>query len=132
MNDEDKKKQKSLAKERYILLAREKQIKDALYKANEMIASLRREVNALKEENALLKSNPDWSQALKDERFVEEYALRDEELKNRIIAEYLRALTAVKNTPVLRGGVGSTPLTPPKKPRSLAEAKKMAEILIKG
>ena len=132
MNDEEKKKQRALQKEKYVLRAKEQRISDAFAVATQKIAQLQEEISALKSENAMLKEKCDYANTLRDERFIEEYALRDETLKNRIIEDYLRALTSRRNVSVLRGGMGSTPLTPPKKPRSLAEAKKMAEILIKG
>ena len=55
-----------------------------------------------------------------------------EVVKKKIIEDYLRALSLKNSVAVLGSGLGSTPLTPPRRPKSLAEAKKLAEILIKG
>lgn len=49
-----------------------------------------------------------------------------------IIADYLKSIAGSGAVSVLSGTVGSSPLTPAAKPKSLAEAKKLAEILIKG
>jgi recombinational DNA repair ATPase RecF len=96
------------------------------------------EILALKTEmtNALSKiaqnQSPDYGAIARDEQFIDEYALFSDALKKRVIEQYLKELNATMSAPVLKSGVGSTPLTPPKKPKSLAEAKKLAEILIKG
>ncbi len=104
----------------------------ALYDSNERIAALEASLKQLQEENQRLSLQPDWSKLKENEDFIEESVLRDEQIKARVISEYLKELATKRGVAVLRSNVGSTPLTPPKKPKSLAEAKKLAEILIKG
>ena len=114
------------------LLAHLRKTQTALSNSQKKIAELEEEIAKLNEQNEVLLSASDWSKRMADEQFVEEFILGNEKIKAQIIGEYLRKLTSAKEVAVLRGNTGSTPLTPPKKPKSLAEAKKLAEILIKG
>ena len=68
--------------------------------------------------------------AQSEESFIEK-ALASDEIRAKIIAEYLKSLTNNDTVRVLSGEVGSTPLTPAPKPKNLADAKKLAELLIK-
>ena len=95
-------------------------------------AELKRINAELTEKLEKLSLEPDYGAILSDEKFIEEYAARDSALKARIIADYLSGLSSGRGVSVLSSGTGSTPLTPAAKPKSLAEAKKLAEILIKG
>ena len=65
-----------------------------------------------------------------EDNFIEK-ALSNDEIRAKIIAEYLKSLTNNDTVRVLSGEVGATPLTPAPKPKSLADAKKLAELLIK-
>ena len=104
----------------------------------QQLAFLREENEKLKQTVQSLSSqleggvHPDYGQILCDEVFLNEYALHDERLKSMIIANYLKSLSSRNAVSVLRGGVGESALTPVSKPKSLAEAKKLAEIIIKG
>ncbi len=72
----------------------------------------------------------DCDSLMQDKRFVSA-ATRNKDVVDAVVAQYLRSLAGGGGVPVL-GGAGSIPLTPISKPKSLAEAKKLAEILIKG
>ncbi len=100
--------------------------------ARRRIAELEEKLAALEGENARLSAAPDYASVVEDDAFLEGYAVKSERLKNMIIADYLRNIAGSGAVSVLSGTVGSTPLTPAAKPKSLAEAKKLAEILIKG
>lgn len=65
-----------------------------------------------------------------EDDFIEK-ALASDEIRAKIIAEYLKNLTNNDTVRVLSGEVGATPLTPAPKPKNLADAKKLAELLIK-
>lgn len=101
---------------------------DFLKKEN---AVLRRKLTELQAENARLAAPPDYGALTEDDAFVE-FALKNERLKEKFIADYLKTLKGMGSVSVLSGSVGLSPLTPAAKPKSLAEAKKLAEILIKG
>ena len=100
--------------------------------ARRKIAELEERLAALERENARLSAAPDYSSVVEDDAFLEGYAVKSERLKNMIIADYLKSIAGSGAVSVLSGTVGSSPLTPAAKPKSLAEAKKLAEILIKG
>ena len=109
--------------------------KDKLEKTTEFLkrenAVLRRKLSELQAENARLAAPPDYGAITEDEAFVE-FALKNERLKEKFVADYLKTLKGTGAVSVLSGSVGLSPLTPAAKPKSLAEAKKLAEILIKG
>ena len=102
------------------------------------LAILREENESLKRTVSDLTSKiegnvcPDYEQIMADERFLSEYALKCERLRTMIIKDYLKSLSSHNAVSVLRGGVGESALTPVNKPKSLAEAKKLAEIIING
>lgn len=100
--------------------------------ARRKIAELEERLAALERENARLSAAPDYASVVEDDAFLEGYAVKSERLKNMIIADYLKSIAGSGAVSVLSGMVGSSPLTPAAKPKSLAEAKKLAEILIKG
>lgn len=70
----------------------------------------------------------DPSQLLQDEEFVNQNILQNEEIRNKIIQDYLSQLK--KGTPPASIGTGpvsgSTPVTPPNRPTTMEEANKMA------
>lgn len=114
---------------------------------NHLYALLRKTQTALEESErtvALLKQkiaekeNKDYSPSsfsiatVEDDEEILAQILSSEVIRKKIIEDYLRSLSLNNNVAVLGSRVGSTPLTPPKRPKSLAEAKKLAEILIKG
>lgn len=69
-------------------------------------------------------------EALKDEQFVSAHVLPDENLKSRIIADYLRGIKEARSAAVLHTGCGASALTPPAKPRTLDDAKLLADIIM--
>lgn len=62
--------------------------------------------------------------------FINQYILTQEKVKRKVIDEYLYQLNKNGNIKVLGGNVGSSVLTPPAKPSSLSEAKKLADMII--
>ena len=60
-----------------------------------------------------------------------EKILSSDEIKAKIIAEYLKSLCSNSSVRVLDKQVGATSLTPVNKPKTLADAKRLAEMLIK-
>lgn len=106
---------------------------ERLEEAARTVAELKvRAENAENELNRLGCAPPDYDAILSDERFIDEYAVKCAPLRTRIIADYLIKLNGDGAVSVLGGAVGNTPLTPVAKPKSLSEAKRLAEILIKG
>ena len=119
----------------------EKQAEVRAFKALKQQNALLLEQNeALNKENEQLKeavetlknATPDYEQIASSPDFIEEYALGSALLKAKIIEDYLRSLSKGGGVSVLSTTVGAPPLTPHKKPKSLAEAKKLAEIIING
>jgi len=51
---------------------------------------------------------------------------------DKIIADYLMRVAAEDGVRVLSGRIGATPLTPPQRPRTLREAKALADKLLRG
>lgn len=110
------------------------------------IAALKSENAALKSENAALKSENarlsaenaqlgapvDYAAAIENDERAEAAAIASERVRNAVVAAYLKNLGSAERISVLTGSNGAIPLAPPAKPKSLAEAKKLAEILIKG
>ncbi len=102
--------------------------------------AVKQENEAVKQENETLRqtvlslesATPDYEAIASDPQFIERYATASELLNAKIIENYLKGLSAKRGVSVLSTGVGATPLTPHRKPKSLAEAKKLADILIKG
>lgn len=122
---------------RAILSARESEIKELTLRLEEKEkenSELSLRISALEEQtkrvSELEKLTEDCDLLLQDERLVSA-ATRNKAVIDAVVAQYLRALSSGGGVPVL-GGAGSIPLTPAMKPKSLAEAKKLAEILIKG
>lgn len=103
------------------------------------IAALKSENVALKSENARLSaenarlgSPVDYAAAIENDERAEAAAIASERVRNAVVAAYLKNLGSAERISVLTGSNGAIPLAPPAKPKSLAEAKKLAEILIKG
>jgi predicted nuclease with TOPRIM domain len=67
--------------------------------------------------------------ALSDEVFLTENVFKNEEISQKIISKYLEGLSS-NPAPNLLGSKGAAPLTPPKRPKSLEEAKKLAEVIL--
>ena len=95
-------------------------------------AALKSENAALKSENARLGAPVDYAAAIENDERAEAAAIASERVRNAVVAAYLKNLGSAERISVLTGSNGAIPLAPPAKPKSLAEAKKLAEILIKG
>ncbi|MBQ0017552.1 MAG: hypothetical protein KBT30_02855 [Clostridiales bacterium] len=60
---------------------------------------------------------------MSDEDFIENFVLKDEKIKDRILTEYLSQVVSNHNVPLMTNfGGGNVVITPKKKPRSLKEA----------
>lgn len=119
---------------------------DAILGLNAKIDALEDSIAALKSENAALKSENarlsaenarlgapvDYAAAIENDERAEAAAIASERVRNAVVAAYLKNLGSAERISVLTGSNGAIPLAPPAKPKSLAEAKKLAEILIKG
>lgn len=119
---------------------------DAILGLNAKIDVLEDSIAALKSENAALKSENarlsaenarlgapvDYAAAIENDERAEAAAIASERVRNAVVAAYLKNLGSAERISVLTGSNGAIPLAPPAKPKSLAEAKKLAEILIKG
>ena len=119
---------------------------DAILGLNAKIDALEDGIAALKSENAALKSENarlsaenarlgapvDYAAAIENDERAEAAAIASERVRNAVVAAYLKNLGSAERISVLTGSNGAIPLAPPAKPKSLAEAKKRAEILIKG
>lgn len=119
---------------------------DAILGLNAKIGALEDSIAALKSENAALKSENarlsaenarlgapvDYAAAIENDERAEAAAIASERVRNAVVAAYLKNLGSAERISVLTGSNGAIPLAPPAKPKSLAEAKKLAEILIKG
>lgn len=119
---------------------------DAILGLNAKIGALEDGIAALKSENAALKSENarlgaenarlgapvDYAAAIENDERAEAAAIASERVRNAVVAAYLKNLGSAERISVLTGSNGAIPLAPPAKPKSLAEAKKLAEILIKG
>lgn len=101
------------------------------------IAGLRGELDAIKtREGELIRElderrTPDYAAIAADEDFIEGYAVRSELIKAKVIADYLRSLSRTGGVRLLGESVGKSALAPLKKPKTLSEAKKLAELYIK-
>lgn len=112
---------------------------DALLAAHAKIETLAASVNALSRENAELKAEAeklsapvDYAAAIENDESAEAAAIASPRVRSAVVAAYLRSLGNAEKVRVLTGEAGVIPLAPVAKPKSLAEAKKLAEILIKG
>lgn len=112
---------------------------DAILGLNAKIDSLEDGIAALKSENARLSAENarlgapvDYAAAIENDERAEAAAIASERVRNAVVAAYLKNLGSAERISVLTGSNGAIPLAPPAKPKSLAEAKKLAEILIKG
>ncbi|MCL2675204.1 MAG: hypothetical protein FWE84_01245 [Firmicutes bacterium] len=115
---------------------------ESLLKAYERLeAEFSKRCQKLKEfekENGQLKSDLNDNQrydkyavtALANEGFVAANVLPREDIRRKVIDDYLTALTREGSAYVLRSDTGKSALTPPAKPGSLAEAKRLAEMII--
>lgn len=66
----------------------------------------------------------------KERGVLVEELLNDESVKNAIIAQYLKELSLKRDLSRLSSSTGYTALTPPKRPKTLQEAKELAEIML--
>ena len=65
-----------------------------------------------------------------DEEFLNNYIFSNQEIKDKIVKEYLSKVT--QNSPIkVENGAGSITLTPPKKPTTIKEAGRLAKSIIK-
>jgi len=74
----------------------------------------------------------DAKEILSDESFLNENVLNNEGITNRIIASYLEGLETGSVPRVMTGNRGSVTLSPPKIPKSLEEAKRLADVILNG
>ena len=101
------------------------------------IAGLRGELDAMRtREGELIRElderrTPDYAAIASDEEFIDAYARRSELIKEKVIADYLRSLSHTGGVRLLGESVGKSALAPLKKPKTLSEAKKLAELYIK-
>lgn len=101
------------------------------------IAGLRGELDAMRtREGELIRElderrTPDYAAIASDEEFIDAYARRSELIKAKVIADYLRSLSHTGGVQLLGESVGKSALAPLKKPKTLSEAKKLAELYIK-
>lgn len=101
------------------------------------IAGLRGELDALRAREGELvrelveRSVPDYAAIAADESFADEYACRSEIIKAKVITDYLRSLSHTGGVRLLGEKVGRSALAPLTKPKTLSEAKKLAELYIK-
>lgn len=112
---------------------------DALLAAHAKADALEAVLSATKTENAALKAEVarlsapvDYAAAMENDDNAEAAAIASPRVRNAVVAAYLKNLGNADRVKVLTGETGTIPLTPVAKPKSLAEAKKLAEILIKG
>ena len=68
---------------------------------------------------------------LRDEAFLEKYVYADPAINEVIIRRYLLRLSGNKGVPTLGGKVGACALPALPKPKTLDEAKKMAELFLR-
>ena len=101
------------------------------------IAGLRGELDALRTREGERvrelgeRSVPDYAAIAADESFADEYACRSEIIKAKVITDYLRSLSHTGGVRLLGEKVGRSALAPLTKPKTLSEAKKLAELYIK-
>lgn len=101
------------------------------------IAGLRGELDALRTREGELvrelgeRGVPDYAAIAADESFADEYACRSEIIKAKVITDYLRSLSHTGGVRLLGEKVGRSALAPLTKPKTLSEAKKLAELYIK-
>ena len=86
----------------------------------------------IKEEtiNFISKSYKTAKDFSEDEEFLNNYIFSNQEIKDKIVRDYLSKIT--QNSPIkVENGAGSITLTPPKKPATIKEAGKLAKSIIK-
>lgn len=83
----------------------------------------------LKREREKVKKLTEELETLKSEQGLYE-AVKESEVKDRIIGEYLCSLTVKGNVPLISAGL--TALTPAHRPKNLADAKRLADKIIKA
>ncbi len=107
----------------------------------EEIAALRGELDAERLRASLLErelesrtNDPiDYAAVAENEEFIDEYAVKSAVLRERIVTDYLRSLSGARGGARLLGErIGGVPLAPPRKPKNLDEAKRLAELFIKN
>ncbi len=70
---------------------------------------------------------------LNDEQFVYEHVINNPTVKKAVIEEYLREVSCNKSLPRLLGAsVGVSAMSPHFKPKTLEEAKVLADVLLKS
>ena len=70
--------------------------------------------------------------ALKDEDFVAQFVAGDEGIRSKIVMDYLEKVYC-EGVPVVMGAkTGGAALTPVKAPKSLSEAKVLADVMLRG
>ena len=68
---------------------------------------------------------------MEDPEFIEEYVLKNTEIKKKIIDEYFKGLN-VSTSPIVMTGVGGgSVLTPPNRPKTLKDANRIATEMLK-
>jgi len=74
----------------------------------------------------------DAKEILADESFLTDHVLTNEGISNRFITKYLEGLETGVVPRVMSSKNGSATLTPPKIPKSLEEAKRLADVILNG
>lgn len=69
-------------------------------------------------------------QRLKNPKFVDEVIMTDNEITSRIIAAYLTSIAGTGSVATIKSGAGSMFFSPIRRPKSLAEARALAEKLL--
>ena len=70
-------------------------------------------------------------QEVSEEELIE-IALQSERVRDKIISDYLQGLAANNGVRILSGRIGATALTPVERPRTLREAKAIADRMMRG
>ncbi|MCL2555669.1 MAG: hypothetical protein FWE03_01440 [Firmicutes bacterium] len=74
----------------------------------------------------------DAKEILSDENFLVENVLNNDVIVNRFIVNYLEGLESGVVPSVMTARGGSAVLTPPKVPKNLEEAKRLADVILNG
>jgi hypothetical protein len=80
---------------------------------------------------ALERKCAETEKAARDENFWENYVYKNDAIRQKIISDYIDGLDVVK-PPRLIGKGGGIPITPPSKPKSIAEAGRLTREMLKG
>ena len=68
---------------------------------------------------------------IKDEKFIDEVVLKDKNIREKIIKEYLSDIKSKKTVPLIAGG-GESMISPNSKPKSIKDAGNIAKTMFKN